>query len=157
MKKLKDFVAQNDKIIVLTVWPKAQVFKKEHGGSGAIAVDEAATKKAEAEQIAKATSYFLSVVVDCVCFFNIHISYRQALDKAKEILSQANLQNVECVVKLDDDPRSAILEEQKKRQANVIVVGNRGLSKVKYLLLGSLSEYLVEHAPCPVLVFRPTN
>ncbi|MGQ9512636.1 universal stress protein [Thermodesulfitimonas sp.] len=39
-------------------------------------------------------------------------------------------------------------------EADLIVTGARGLGGVKRYLLGSVSNYLVNHAPCPVLVIR---
>lgn len=38
--------------------------------------------------------------------------------------------------------------------ATVIVVGSRGRGAIKRALLGSVSDHLVRHAPCPVLVVR---
>jgi nucleotide-binding universal stress UspA family protein len=38
---------------------------------------------------------------------------------------------------------------------DLVVVGSRGLSTGKRILLGSVSSGLVNHAPCPVLVVRP--
>jgi nucleotide-binding universal stress UspA family protein len=38
--------------------------------------------------------------------------------------------------------------------ATVIVVGSRGRGGIKRALLGSVSDHLVRHAPCPVLVVR---
>ena len=38
---------------------------------------------------------------------------------------------------------------------DLLVVGSRGLSAARRLLLGSVSTALVNHAPCPVLVVRP--
>jgi nucleotide-binding universal stress UspA family protein len=37
-------------------------------------------------------------------------------------------------------------------QADLLVVGSRGLGGFGDLLLGSTSQYLVSHAPCPVVV-----
>lgn len=37
---------------------------------------------------------------------------------------------------------------------DLVVVGSRGLSAAKRLLIGSVSSALVTHAPCPVLVLR---
>ena len=38
------------------------------------------------------------------------------------------------------------------RDAELIVVGRRGLGHVRSLVLGSVSSYVVQHATCPVLV-----
>ena len=38
--------------------------------------------------------------------------------------------------------------------ADLVVVGSRGMSTAKRLLIGSISSALVAHAPCPVLVVR---
>jgi len=38
--------------------------------------------------------------------------------------------------------------------ATVVVVGSRGHGAIKRALLGSVSDHLVRHAPCPVLVVR---
>jgi nucleotide-binding universal stress UspA family protein len=38
---------------------------------------------------------------------------------------------------------------------DVIVVGSHGRGALERLLLGSVSDQVVRHAPCPVLVIRP--
>ena len=43
---------------------------------------------------------------------------------------------------------------QAARGAQLLVVGNRGRSPVTELLLGSVSEYCIRHASCPVAVVR---
>jgi nucleotide-binding universal stress UspA family protein len=47
-----------------------------------------------------------------------------------------------------------ILSQLELHPADLVVVGSRGLSAAKRLLIGSVSSALVAHAPCPVLVVR---
>jgi nucleotide-binding universal stress UspA family protein len=42
-----------------------------------------------------------------------------------------------------------------ERDAQAIVVGAHGHSRLEKLFIGSTSRHVVEHAPCPVLVVRP--
>ena len=37
---------------------------------------------------------------------------------------------------------------------DLIIIGSRGRSGIRRLLLGSTAEPVVEHAPCPVLVVK---
>lgn len=49
---------------------------------------------------------------------------------------------------------SSIVEVAAREDANLIVIGSRGLSEVKGLLLGSVSSKVVQRAHCPVLVIK---
>lgn len=53
-----------------------------------------------------------------------------------------------------DDARDALLDACTGLKLDILIVGSRGLGPVKRMLLGSVSNYLVEHAPCPVVVVR---
>ena len=46
----------------------------------------------------------------------------------------------------------AILNVAETRDADLIVLGARGMSSLKGLLLGSVSQKVIYHAACPVLV-----
>ena len=48
----------------------------------------------------------------------------------------------------------ALVEYSANEKADLIVVGTRGMTGFKKLLLGSVSSGLVSHAHCPVLVVR---
>ena len=48
-------------------------------------------------------------------------------------------------------PAGVIEEEAVQTKADMIVMGSRGLSGLKHLLLGSIAERVVQKAPCPVL------
>ncbi|HLE58365.1 MAG TPA: universal stress protein [Candidatus Limnocylindria bacterium] len=49
---------------------------------------------------------------------------------------------------------SALLDEARAVQPDLIVIGSRGHGPMSSLLLGSVSAEVVDHAPCPVLVAR---
>jgi len=50
------------------------------------------------------------------------------------------------------DIREAILEEAALREADLLVMGSRGMSGLEHLLLGSVTESVVRRATCPVMV-----
>jgi nucleotide-binding universal stress UspA family protein len=47
-----------------------------------------------------------------------------------------------------------ILETVTKQKFNLVVLGSRGLSTLKGILMGSVSEGVTKNAPCPVLVVK---
>jgi nucleotide-binding universal stress UspA family protein len=49
----------------------------------------------------------------------------------------------------------SILSEAAKQPSDLVVVGARGLGTVSRLLLGSVSESVLRHASCSVLIVRP--
>jgi nucleotide-binding universal stress UspA family protein len=49
---------------------------------------------------------------------------------------------------------SAILEYAEKQGIDLIIVGTRGITGFKRMLLGSVASGIVTYAPCPVLVIR---
>ena len=46
----------------------------------------------------------------------------------------------------------AIIREAEKENADMIIVGTRGLSGIKRTILGSVSDFVVHHTSVPVLV-----
>jgi len=49
---------------------------------------------------------------------------------------------------------SAIVDEARSLEADLVVVGSRGHGTIATMLLGSTASEIVDHAPCPVLVAR---
>ena len=51
-------------------------------------------------------------------------------------------------------PTDAIVETAKKTKADLIVMGTRGLTGLRHVLLGSVAERTLRLAPCPVLTVK---
>jgi len=51
-------------------------------------------------------------------------------------------------------PESRIVEAAEQMQADLIIVGSHGYNRWERLLLGSVSDSVVHHAPCSVLIVR---
>ncbi|XP_060570249.1 universal stress protein in QAH/OAS sulfhydrylase 3'region-like isoform X4 [Ruditapes philippinarum] len=54
----------------------------------------------------------------------------------------------------DMKPGQAIVDFAEKSKACFIVTGTRGMGKFRRTVMGSVSDYIVHHSPCPVLVCR---
>ena len=52
------------------------------------------------------------------------------------------------------DPADAILDVAEEREADLIIVGNKGMTGAKRFLLGSVPNKVSHHAPCSVLIIR---
>ncbi len=57
----------------------------------------------------------------------------------------------------DGDAGEAIVEAAVAEHADLIVVGTHERGTVGRLFLGSVSDHVVRHARCPVMVVRPTH
>jgi nucleotide-binding universal stress UspA family protein len=56
----------------------------------------------------------------------------------------------------EGDPADAILDVAEERGADLIVVGNKGMTGARRFLLGSVPNKVSHHAPCAVLIVRTT-
>ncbi len=52
------------------------------------------------------------------------------------------------------DPADAILDVAEETGADLVVVGNKGMTGAKRFLLGSVPNKVSHHAPCSVLIIR---
>ena len=76
-------------------------------------------------------------------------------------LRQASEQIQGAGVKVDTfsrqgDPADAILDVAEEQNADLIIVGNKGMTGAKRFLLGSVPNKISHHAPCSVLIIRTT-
>ena len=56
----------------------------------------------------------------------------------------------------EGDPADAILDVAEEKSADLIVVGNKGMTGAKRFLLGSVPNKVSHHAPCSVMIIRTT-
>lgn len=55
---------------------------------------------------------------------------------------------------VEGDAAESIIDVARTHQNDLIVMGSRGLGRLAGMLLGSTSQKVVAHAPCPVLIVR---
>lgn len=76
----------------------------------------------------------------------------KATAAAKAILEKSDVRAIETV--REGDPATAIVNAANRTDANLVVIGSRGLSGLKEKLLGSVSREVAEHTSCPVLIVK---
>jgi nucleotide-binding universal stress UspA family protein len=76
------------------------------------------------------------------------------LREAAESVAGAGVQ-VETFAR-EGDAADAILDVAEEQAAELIVVGNKGMTGAKRFLLGSVPNKVSHHAPCSVLIIRTT-
>ena len=76
------------------------------------------------------------------------------LRAAGERIGEAGV-NVETYAR-QGDPADAILDVAEEQNADLIIVGNKGMTGAKRFLLGSVPNKVSHHAPCSVLIIRTT-
>ena len=90
---------------------------------------------------------------------NLQNAINARLNEAQDVLQKA----VEAVGEvpaeihtelIEGDAAESIIDIATTRNSSVIVMGSRGLGRLTGLVLGSTSQKVVSHAPCPVLIVR---
>src|SRR4051794_15562346 len=78
----------------------------------------------------------------------------ETLSDAADLIRAAGVE-VETFAR-EGDPADAILDVAEERDADLIVVGNKGMTGARRFLLGSVPNKVSHHAPCSVLIIRTT-
>lgn len=76
----------------------------------------------------------------------------EILAKAMASLGQTDI-SVETAAR-EGEPAEAIIKVAEERHADIIVVGNKGMTGAKRFLLGSVPSRVAHHAPCSVFIVR---
>ncbi|KAJ4978255.1 hypothetical protein NE237_009035 [Protea cynaroides] len=69
------------------------------------------------------------------------------LCKERQVKTEAMIANGE--------PKEMICQAAEQIHPTLLVVGSRGLGMIKRTILGSVSDYCVHHAKCPILIVKP--
>jgi nucleotide-binding universal stress UspA family protein len=79
-----------------------------------------------------------------------------ALAKAKEV-AQAQGVTADVILAIGASPVDEIVQKAKDQQADLIVIGSRGLAGKTRSFLGSTASQVVTYSPCSVLVVKPQD
>ncbi|VVA97322.1 unnamed protein product [Arabis nemorensis] len=92
-------------------------------------------------------------------------SMRESVKKAQQEASAALLARAlqMCRAKqirtetlvIEGEAKDMICEAAEQMHVDLLVVGSRGLGKIKRAFLGSVSDYCAHHAHCPILIVKP--
>jgi nucleotide-binding universal stress UspA family protein len=78
-----------------------------------------------------------------------------ALESASGTARQEGLDDVHTYPR-EGDPADAIIDVAEETDADLIIVGNKGMTGAKRFLLGSVPNKISHHAPCGVMIIRTT-
>ncbi|KAL0691318.1 hypothetical protein Bca4012_090997 [Brassica carinata] len=56
---------------------------------------------------------------------------------------------------LEGEAKDMICQAVEQMHVDLLVVGSRGLGKIKRAFIGSVSDYCAHHANCPILIVKP--
>jgi nucleotide-binding universal stress UspA family protein len=82
----------------------------------------------------------------------IRESSARLLQQASDRLTGAGISNETRIE--TGSPREVICHISGEIKPDLLILGSRGLGNLERLMLGSVSDYVVHHAPCPVLIVR---
>lgn len=74
---------------------------------------------------------------------------KDSIEKLAERIGNAH------AVFLEGKPGQSIVEFAKTADLDLLVMGTHGYRGFNRLMLGSIAEYVLRHAPCPVLTIKP--
>jgi nucleotide-binding universal stress UspA family protein len=75
--------------------------------------------------------------------------------RVRDVLERAGGDVLVTTDVVEGDAATVLVEAS--RDASILVIGSRGLGAIRSAILGSVSDHVVRHAHCPVLVVRPEH
>ncbi|MEO9294644.1 MAG: universal stress protein [Nitrososphaera sp.] len=97
----------------------------------------------------------------------VYIASQKLLDEAKAKFKEESVRMLDQykalvqkskaaidTVALEGDAAQSIIDYAQKGRFDMIVMGSRGMGKLKGMVLGSVSRKVLHHAKCPVLIVK---
>ncbi|KAG4098738.1 hypothetical protein H8356DRAFT_1038996 [Neocallimastix lanati (nom. inval.)] len=113
-----------------------------------------------------ALNHFINKKNDLVIFINVRNSIalssetdeknkKTSHDLLKDYLKIYQDLNFSCrAIAMKGEPKEEIVRKANDLGADLLVMGSRGMGSFKKIFVGSVSEYCVNHAECPVLIVK---
>lgn len=136
-----------------------QILLAVDGSENSIRAAKEAVKIASLSQSAEVTVVYVSdykedenEVIHDASAMEFDLARRKKIQPVAEMLDRKKIfHHVEV---LHGIPGPSIVNMTKDKQYDLLVIGSRGLSPIREVMLGSVSHKVVNHAECPVLVVR---
>lgn len=78
-----------------------------------------------------------------------------ATEQLQKVCDRVRSAGIETTMHLSQAvPSAAIVEAARHLESDLIIIGTRGLTGLKHVMLGSVAERTVRTAPCPVLTLN---
>lgn len=123
--------------------------------------DKAVVQAISLAEIFAAKLHFLYVANINQLAINAYLSdaILDAVHKAGAVILNRAMEMVPTGIEKDShsetgSPAVVILDYANTNNVDLILMGSRGLGVVKGVLLGSVSQYVIEQAKCPVMVVK---
>jgi nucleotide-binding universal stress UspA family protein len=123
----------------------------------------AARTAADLARAMNANQFWIVVAYDFIPPYlgepNLQFAIESRTEEAKAILDHAlkEVGSIPCEIQtelIEGSEAETIINVATTQKSDVIVMGSRGHGTLAGLLLGSTSQKVVSHAPCPVLIVR---
>ena len=80
-------------------------------------------------------------------------AYEELLRQYQLFAQQAGVKEVSLKIK-QGDPRKEILNVAKEEKSDLIIMGSTGKGMIDRLLIGSVSEFIMNHSSCDVIITK---
>lgn len=80
----------------------------------------------------------------------LKINSKNLLEQNKDEFSDLNIEELS----VEGQPGLVIKQVADEKNVDLVIMGSRGLGTIQSFLLGSVSNYVIHHVKCPVIVIK---